>query len=53
MPQGRVVRCHCGCGQVLFRSAPTGDSIIIRCNKGAETQVGMRMMAAPVQSRQR
>lgn len=35
---GKVYRCTCGCGQILFSMAPDG-TMRMRCHKGEETTI--------------
>jgi hypothetical protein len=50
VPTAQVHRCQCGCGQILFATNPAGDAIIIRCNKGHNTELraGLHIKPAAV-----
>lgn len=48
LPDNGVVRCPCGCGEILFRRNPAGDAIVIRCGRGNETEIRTQIKMTPI-----
>ena len=44
-----VVRCPCGCGQILFAVNPSGDAVVIRCGRGFNTELRMSLRLLPLE----